>query len=765
VAYQDIAGRRLEVAADYALEPTAGDSQPYGFRLGPYDPTRALLLDPAVILYAGYIGGGNHDFGYDSGRGIAVDAAGNAYVTGYTDSTSFPVKVGPDLTYNGGVDAFVAKVRADGTALVYASYIGGTDYDSGYGIAVDAASNAYVTGSTSSTEASFPVKGGPDPTYNGNYDAFVVKVTADGTGLVYAGYIGGIDGDGGSGIAVDGAGNAYVTGSTSSTEASFPVKGGPDPTYNGNYDAFVVKVTADGTGLVYAGYIGGIDGDGGSGIAVDRAGNAYVIGNTSSTETTFLVKGGPDLSYNGGGDAFVAKVRADGTGLVYAGYIGGIDGDGGSGIAVDGAGNAYVVGSTSSIEVNFPVKRGPDLTHNGVDDAFVAKVRADGTSLVYAGYIGGSRVDVGNGIAVDAVGNAYVTGYTNSTEASFPVKGGPDLTHNGGWDAFVAKVTADGTALIYAGYIGGNSGFMGGDWGWGIAVDAAGNAYVTGGTWSGQASFPVRGGPDLTHNGGDGDAFVAKLSAYPAGRHAWYLDDNGNGAWDNCTKDLCYSFGLPGDIPLAGDWNSDGRDEIGVKRGRYWYLDDNGNGDWNGCTNDRCYTFGLAGDVPVVGDWNGDGRDEIGVKRGNTWYLDYNGDGIWNGCGSDRCYTFGLAGDVPVVNDWNGDGRDEIGVKRGPKWYLDANGNGAWDNCLTDGCYTFGLSGDVPVAGDWDGDGFDEIGVKRGRSWYLDYNGDGAWDNCTSERCYSFGLTGDMPVTGDWGNLGFDAIGVQRVQP
>jgi hypothetical protein len=377
----------------------------------------------------------------------------------------------------------------------------------------------------------------------------------------------------------------------------------------------------------------------------------------------------------------------------------------------------------------------------------VAKVRADGTGLVYAGYIGGNSFDDGYGIAVDAAGNAYVTGATGSSEMTFPVKDGPDLTHNGSSDAFVAKVTADGTALVYAGYIGG----INGDDGNGIAVDAAGNVYVTGYTDSTQETFPIKGGPDLTYNGVY-DAFVVKISAYPAGPHVWYLDANGNGAWDNCTTDRCYSFGLPGDIPIAGDWKGDGRDEIGVKRGNAWYLDYNGNGAWNGCTTDRCYTFGLPGDTPIAGDWNGDGRDEIGVKRGHSWYLDTNGDGAWNGCTSDRCYRFGLLGDIPLAGDWNGDGVDEIGVKRGPKWYLDYNGNGAWDNCLADGCYAFGLPGDVPLAGDWNGDGREEIGIKRANSWYLDYNGDGAWNNCTIERCYT--LPSVWQRTNPWQGIG-----------
>ena len=170
--------------------------------------------------------------------------------------------MGPDLTSNGLLDAFVAKVNPDGTALVYAGYIGGTLLDAGFGIAVDGAGNAYVTGFTDSTEASFPVTVGPDLTFNGgSFDAFVAKVNAAGTTLDYAGYIGGARIEVGNGIAVDGTGNAYVTGFTDSTEASFPVTVGPDLTFNGgSFDAFVAKVNATGTGLAYAGYIGGIGG-------------------------------------------------------------------------------------------------------------------------------------------------------------------------------------------------------------------------------------------------------------------------------------------------------------------------------------------------------------------------------------------------------------------------------------------------------------------------------------------------------------------------
>ncbi len=514
-AYQEIEGRRVAIGASYSLDRASdGASLRYGFAVQPYDRTRSLVLDPAMLVYAGYIGGGNDD----QGLGIAVDGSGNAYVTGRTLSTqtTFPVTAGPDLTQNGLDDAFVAKVNAAGTALVYCGYIGGSDDDEGYGIAVDGSGNAYVTGRALSTETSFPVTVGPDLTHNGGgADAFVAKVNAAGTALAYCGYIGGDDDDVGSAVAVDGLGNAYVTGLAASTQTTFPVTVGPDLTYNsGLYDAFVAKVNTAGTALAYCGYIGGNDDDESYGIAVDGLGNAYVTGLTASTEATFPETVGPDLTYNGGfADAFVAKVNAAGTALAYCGYIGGSSGDYGTGIAVDSLDNAYVTGATTSSEASFPVAVGPDLTYNSLNDAFVAKVNAAGTALVYCGYIGGSGQDSGAGIAVDSSGNAYVTGATGSTEATFPVIDGPDLTQNGSNDAFVTKVNSGGTALVYCGYIGGS----GNDQGYGIRVDSSGDAYVAGLTASTEVSFPVTVGPDLTYNGNPYDAFVAKITAPPSG--------------------------------------------------------------------------------------------------------------------------------------------------------------------------------------------------------------------------------------------------------
>jgi hypothetical protein len=314
VAWQKSEGVHAEVAVAYVLEGFAEDrasehfSMPgealsdeeqeqgsrvhvYGFEVGEYDRTQPLVLDPAILLYCGYIGGSDGDHGYD----IAVDGSGNAYVTGITLSTqtSFPVVSGPDPSHNGNEDAFVAKVNASGTTLLYCGYIGGSDVDHGYSIAVDGSGNAYVTGLTLSTQASFPVVSGPDPTHNGKEDAFVAKVNASGTTLLYCGYIGGSEGDSGNGIAVDGSGNAYVTGYAISNEVTFPVLSGPDLIFNGGMDAFVAKVNPSGTTLLYCGYIGGLSTDIGGGIAVDGSGNAYVTGHTLSDQLAFPVLVGP----------------------------------------------------------------------------------------------------------------------------------------------------------------------------------------------------------------------------------------------------------------------------------------------------------------------------------------------------------------------------------------------------------------------------------------------------------------------------------------
>ncbi|MDY7078198.1 MAG: SBBP repeat-containing protein, partial [Chloroflexota bacterium] len=459
--------------------------------------------DPDDLYYATFIGGSDSDWGWNT----AMDEGGAAYVAGDTSSSDFPTTPGVfDTTYNGDEDTFVAKLNATGNGLEYATFIGGSSNDSGYGITVDEGGAAYVTGSTSSPD--FPTTPGAfDTTYSGGYnDVFVAKLNATGNGLEYSTFIGGGTRDLGWDIVVDEGGAAYVAGDTSSPD--FPTTPGAfDTTYNGSYDgiydAFVVKLNAAGSDLEYATFIGGSDSDHGYDIAVNVGGAAYVTGSTSSSDFP-TTPGAFDTTYNGGSDAFVVKLNATGSGLEYATLIGGSDSDQGWDIVVDEGGAAYVAGHTSSPD--FPTTPGAfDTTYNGgYYDVFVVKLNAAGSSLEYATFLGGSTRDWGPAIAVDGGGATHVTGSTDSFD--FPTTPGAfDTTYNDFENAFVVKLNAAGSGLEYATFLGGS----GSDWGLAISVDGSGATHVTGSTRS--SDFPTTPGAfDTTHNGEE-DAFVAKL--------------------------------------------------------------------------------------------------------------------------------------------------------------------------------------------------------------------------------------------------------------
>jgi hypothetical protein len=392
----------------------------------------------SALIYAGFVGGS----AYDYGNAIAVDPDGNAYFTGETRSSNFPTLLGPDLSYNGNTDAFVAKLNAAGNSLVYSGFMGGGLEDKGTGIAVGN-NSAYVGGRTESQD--FPTAVGPDLTYNGGvYDGFVFRVNPPGTGVIFSSFLGGTAWDEITDIAVDGSGNGYVTGGTGSDD--FPTLIGPDMTYNGSADGFVTKVNLTGTAWVCSGYVGGTGWDEGHGIAVDTGTYAYITGETASSDFPALV--GPMMTIAGAIDAFVTKVDAACASLVYSGYLGGAADDMGHDIAVDADNSAYVTGFTKS--QNFPAVVGPFLTYGGNTDGYITKLDTAGSSIVFSGYMGGTSEDWGAAIAVDADESAYLAGGTRSV--NFPVLVGPDLTHNSGMDGWVAKFdTAPPTAVGLSG--------------------------------------------------------------------------------------------------------------------------------------------------------------------------------------------------------------------------------------------------------------------------------------------------------------------------
>ncbi len=564
----------------------------------------------------------------------------------------------------------------DPVFLVYCGFIGGSNTDDGRAIAVDGSGYAYITGTTSSPETSFPVTVGPDASHNASVDAFVAKIDKSGTGLVYCGYIGGAGADYGYDIAVDSSGNAYITGVAYSTEATFPVLVGPDLTHNGGADGFVAKVNASGTSLTYCGYIGGSGTDYGFGIAVDGAGDACAVGQTDSTEATFPATVGPDLAHNGNDDAWVAKVNPTGSGLLYCGYIGGNWYEQAWDVAVDGAGNAYLTGQTGSTEPTFPVTVGPDISENGGADCFVAKVNPSGTALAYCGFIGGSDWDAGRGIAVDAFGNAYVAGFTQSAPASFPVAVGPDLTYNGQRDAFVAKVNPAGNGLVFCGYLGGSDV----DAGYGIALDSSRNAFVVGQTYSTQASFPVTVGPDLTYNL-NGDAFLAKVSPGASILGCGYVggigDETGwgiavDGSGDVYVTGQTSSTESPFPITVGPDLTQNGIIDAFVAKVSYF--------------DERIKKH-------AVGDFDGDGADEIAVDfgPGGAW--------MWDG-GAWTQLTSGNPESMITAN-YDGDGDDEIVMDMGLSglWLWNSGG---WVQLS-------GVNVECLAAGDIDADGNDEV--------------------------------------------------------
>jgi len=391
------ASPRLYSSSESSFTVEAGD------RTGGYGESRSLTL-----VYSTYLGGSD----FDDGSDIAVDASGCAYVSGGTYSSNFPTQNAWDKTHNGGYDVFVTKFSSAGNSLVYSTYLGGSDSDKGYGIAVDASGCAYVTGGTESSD--FPTQDPFQTDPGWGDDVFVTKFSAAGNSLVYSTYLGGSGTEEGWGISVDASGCAYVTGQTASSD--FPMQNAWDDNDDSFYTVFVTKFSPAGNSLVYSTYLGGSSGEWGYGIAVDVSGCAYVTGITGSSD--FPTQNAWDDSYNGGNDAFVTKFSPAGNSLAYSTFLGGGGFDCGIDIVVDASSCAYVTGLTTSLD--FPIQNAWDDSFNGGDDAFVTKFSPVGNSLEYSTYLGGSDSDNGYGIAVDTSGCSYVTGRTWSSDLPHP---------------------------------------------------------------------------------------------------------------------------------------------------------------------------------------------------------------------------------------------------------------------------------------------------------------------------------------------------------
>jgi hypothetical protein len=837
------------------------------------------------LVYSSFLGGGDED----ECRAVMLDAAGDAYVAGVTRSSDFPTTAGAFQTTGASQqhDGFVTKVSPDGRTMAVSTRLGGTGDDEAVDAAMSASGSIFVAGGTTSSD--FPTTAGAfDRTFNGSSDAFVTKLDAGLSSATFSTLISGgtsvlgqLD-ETANGVATDASGDGYVTGSTQSF--NFPTTAGVyDPSYNGSNintsrNAYVAKFGPDGA-LVWSTYLGFGSSAGGTAIAVDAAGAVFVSGYGFVPTTP----GAFQANSFGSTTTYVTKLTPDGAALIYSTYIDTTFGSYPYDIAIDAAGNAYVAGNT--INAGYPVTPNAfDTSYNGGNygDAFVTKLNATGTALVYSTFLGGESGETAESIAVDASGAAYVTGGTGST--TFPTTPGallPTLTRSG--DAFVTKLDPSGSSLVYSTFLGGNE-MYDSDWATGIAVDASGNAYVTG--WTGSTDFPLTPGaydsdpgddivfeasfvsklnpsgsalvystlvdgpgstdhPSAIALGPNGEAFVVgatrtgeypltpdaysmypgpypfdivyltKLTAngdalaystflgrgivkdvavdasgvaylvgdqtavdvpgeflgvrdsknafliklrpptpgtdgsdtpgiYSSSTGAWFLKNTSGGG----SADVTYSFGAGGGpVPLAGDWDGDGDDTPGLydpATGAFFLKNTNAGG-----PADIVFSFGAGGRIPLTGDWDGDGVDTIGLydaATGAFFLRNSNSPGA-----ADVVFAFGAggAGLTPIVGDWNGDGIDTAGLyvgATGTFFLKNANEPGAADLS-----FAYGPAGATPLTGDWNGDGVDTVAVYVGSSgaWFLrNSNTPGAGD-----VAFIYGPPGVVPIKGNWDGL------------
>ena len=509
--YQVVGGKRVTVSGGYRI--TAQNS--VGFVVGRYDRDIPLIIDP-TFSYSTYFGGNNGDAAY----ALKVDASGSVYITGATFSTAFLFSLPTNAfqaTFKGGTltgDAFVAKLDRTGSQLLYYTYLGGSQEDAAYDLALDSGGNAYLAGTTSSSD--FPTKNALFPTISGTADptihvypndAFVAELNTNGSALVFSTYLGGGLDDVGFGVAVDPAGFIYVTGYSDST--NFPTVNALQSANGGNDDVFVAKFAPGGTYLVYSTFMGGLGADRGEAITADENGFAYVTGYTMSTNFPYVQ--GFQSTNSGGADAFVTCFNPVGE-LSYSTYLGGTFSDFATRIALDAGHNAVIAGTT--VSTNFPrasvpigLAIGNDGTNSFNYDVFVARVDPFG-QLLSAALFGGVADDAAWGLALDPAGRVFVAGTTLST--NYPVTNvfGLFRTNNSGSrDVFVTALHSNLTTAIYSGYLGGAND----EYAYGIAVDAESSAYVAGITTS--TDFPTT-SPYQSALFGSSAAFIAKIRLF-----------------------------------------------------------------------------------------------------------------------------------------------------------------------------------------------------------------------------------------------------------
>ena len=501
LVYQLIEGQRQYIEGSFVL---VGDRE-VAFNVGDYDRGKELIIDP-VVFYATYLGGTFHDKAYE----IAVDGTGCAYVAGFTTSADFPTKstIPGGAVLRGTSDVFVSKLSPEGNEIVASTYIGGSESDTGWAIAIDSAGGVYVTGETRSSD--FPLvnafqtilKGGWNP------DAFVMKLSSNLNSIIYSTYLGGMKQDSGADIAVSSDGYAFITGTAWSSD--LPVKNAFQSTLKGLHDAYVAKISKNGGSLEYLTYYGGDYSEDGTAIAIDTDGNAYITGGTDSPNLPMV--NSFQSSTGGSYDIFVAKFSATGKNLLYSSYLGGSASDYALDVTVM-AGSAYVVGGTFS--GNFPLAN-PLQASRGNINGFISKFSPQGKQLEFSTFVGsGKEESYVAGISVSTSRHMYIVGATSDVE-DFPTKNNFQQAPSADWAAFVAKVSPAGNMFVYSSLFGGTTTEYLSDGPQAIVVDSAENAYIVGHTRTNK--FPTKNpfqleshNNDSLYDGYNFESFVLKV--------------------------------------------------------------------------------------------------------------------------------------------------------------------------------------------------------------------------------------------------------------